>query len=289
MSHLPTQANKLLACIVITLSFMLIELIGGWLSGSLALVSDAAHMMTDASALIISWVALVLTKKPANAKKTFGYYRFEILAAIFNTGLLFMVGIYIFFQAIERYHQPQDIHPLAMSWIAGIGLLVNIITVGILQSSKNDSLMLKGAYLEVLSDMLSSFGVIIGGILIYFTNLKWIDTIIAILISIWILPRSWVILKESINILLESVPEHINTQSVHHAISNCSGVVNVHDLHIWSISHKRINLTAHVVIDKSCDIAEMIVFIKEKLKTDFGIEHSTLQLEYEVCQESHQH
>lgn len=231
MSHLPTQANKLLACIVITLSFMLIELIGGWLSGSLALVSDAAHMMTDASALIISWVALVLTKKPANAKKTFGYYRFEILAAIFNTGLLFMVGIYIFFQAIERYHQPQDIHPLAMSWIAGIGLLVNIITVGILQSSKNDSLMLKGAYLEVLSDMLSSFGVIIGGILIYFTNLKWIDTIIAILISIWILPRSWVILKESINILLESVPEHINTQSVHHAISNCSGVVNVHDLH----------------------------------------------------------
>ncbi|MDQ5884514.1 MAG: cobalt-zinc-cadmium efflux system protein [Pseudomonadota bacterium] len=289
MTLLSTHANKLLACIIITISYMFIELIGGWLSGSLALVSDAAHMMTDSSALVISWVALVLAKKPANTKKTFGYYRFEILAAILNTCLLFIVGIYIFLQAIERYHQPQDIHPLAMSWIAGIGLVINIITVWILQSSKNDSLMLKGAYLEVLSDMLSSIGVIIGGILIYFSNLKWIDTIIAILISLWILPRSWIILKESINILLESVPDHINTQNVLHAISNCPGVINVHDLHIWSISHKRINLTAHVVIDKHHNMTEMIVFIKEKLKNDFGIEHSTLQLEYEVCQESHQH
>lgn len=289
MLTITSQQNKLLACILITLGFMFVELIGGWLTGSLALVSDAAHMMTDTSALIISWVALMLTQKPANAKKTFGYYRFEILAAIFNTCLLFLVGIYIFFQAIERYYHPQDLQPLAMSWIAGIGLVVNIATVFILQSSKNDNLTFKSAYLEVLSDMLSSLGVIIGGIVIYFTHLKWIDSLIAILISLWILPRTWIILKESINILLESVPEHLDSKVIYSTIKKCPGVIDIHDLHIWSISQKRINLTAHVVVDKNFPLSEMLISIKNLLKNDFEIEHSTLQLEHEICKESHHH
>lgn len=190
MTFITSEPNKLLVCIMLTLLFMFVELMGGYISGSLALISDAAHMMTDASALIISWVALILAKKPANTRKTFGYYRFEILAAIFNTFLLFLVGIYIFFQAIKRYHQPQEIHPVMMTWIAVLGLFVNMITVYILHSSKNESLMLKSAYLEVLSDTLGSFGVIIGGILIYFSHWRWIDSLAAILICLWILPRS---------------------------------------------------------------------------------------------------
>jgi cobalt-zinc-cadmium efflux system protein len=196
---------------------------------------------------------------------------------------LLLVGIYILFEAIKRIYSPAVINSTGMMTIAAMGFLINLLAVSILHSSKDDSLNFKSAYLEVLSDMISSLGVIIGALLIHFTHLYWLDTLIAILISFWIFPRTWVLLKESINILLEAVPEHINYNEVKKALLSLSGVKNIHDLHIWSLSTHQINLTAHVTIEKEANLQEMLGFLEEIVKDKFKITHTTFQLEHEIC------
>jgi cobalt-zinc-cadmium efflux system protein len=287
--HQTQHQKKLFLSIILSLGFMLTEFIGGLITGSLALISDAAHMLTDVSALIISWFAIAISKKKANSKKTFGYYRFEILAATLNTCLLFIIGIYIFIEAIKRLNTPTNIHSTSMMLIAGLGLIVNLIAVSILHSSKEDSLNLKSAYLEVMSDALSSVAVIVGGVLIYFTHLNWIDTVIAILIAIWILPRTWVLLKESIDILLEAVPSHIDSQLIEKKIKTIPGILGCHDLHIWSITNNKISLTAHVVIEEQSDMHKIIQNLNDFLKQEFAIEHTTFQLEYKTCEVENHH
>jgi cobalt-zinc-cadmium efflux system protein len=283
MSSSHVSPKRLLITIILTACFMLIEYAAGVFFKSLSLISDASHMMTDVSALIISWVAVKLSQIPANSKKTFGYYRFEILAASFNTSLLLLVGIYIFIEAIKRIYEPAVINSSGMIIVAIIGFLINLLSVSILHSSKDDNLNFKSAYLEVMSDMISSLGVIIGAIIIHFTHLFWLDTVIAILISFWIVPRTWALLRESINILLESVPEHINYHEVKKSLLSLSGVKNIHDLHIWSLSTHKINLTAHVLIQKEANMQEVLGFLQENVKKQYSITHTTFQLEYENC------
>lgn len=203
------NAKKLSIALALTTTFLIVEVIAGFLTQSLALLSDAAHMFTDAAALAIALVAIKIGQKPADNKRTFGYQRFEILAALFNALMLFVVAIYILFEAYQRLSHPPEIQSLGMMSVATLGLIINLISMKILVSSSQESLNVKGAYLEVLSDALGSVGVIIGALVIYFTGWMWIDTLIAVLIGFWVLPRTWVLLKQSINILLEGVPEKL--------------------------------------------------------------------------------
>ena len=204
----------------LTTTFLIIEIVAGFITQSLALLSDAAHMFTDAAALAIALVAIKIAKRPADNKRTFGYQRFEILAALFNACMLFVVAIYILYEAYQRFSQPPEIQSLGMLSVAIIGLVINLISMRILFSSSKDSLNVKGAYLEVLSDALGSVGVIVGALIIYFTGWMWVDTLIAVLIGFWVLPRTWILLKQSINILLEGVPEEIDIEKLRNDLLN---------------------------------------------------------------------
>ncbi|MFW1754891.1 cation diffusion facilitator family transporter [Acinetobacter wanghuae] len=241
------NSKKLMFALGLTLSFLIVEVIAGFITQSLALLSDAAHMFTDAAALAIALAAIKIGKKPADNKRTFGYQRFEILAALFNASMLFMVAIYILYEAYQRLSQPPDIQSVGMMIVAAIGLIINLISMRILVSSAQDSLNMKGAYLEVLSDALGSVGVIIGGAVIYFTQWMWVDTVIAVLIGFWVLPRTWLLLKQSINILLEGVPDEIDIEVLRQDLLALEGVEGIHQLKVWAISSQNIHLTAHLI------------------------------------------
>lgn len=270
---------------VLTTSYLVIEVVGGLITGSLALLSDAAHMLTDASALAISLTAVYLSDRPANSRKTFGYYRFEILAAAFNAILLFLVAIYVVYEAYQRLYAPTSIQTLGMLIIAVIGLLVNLMSMRLLASGKDNSLNVKSAYLEVWSDMLGSVGVIIGALIIRWTGYEWVDSAIAIAIGLWVLPRTWILLKETVNILLEGVPEGMDVEEIQTEICRIPGILGVHDFHLWSLTSGKPSLTAHIVYDKAYDHSEhLLPLLQEILATKFSVFHTTFQFEHKPCQ-----
>jgi cobalt-zinc-cadmium efflux system protein len=290
-SHSHTNdSSKLLWIICLLLTFFSIEVIGGFITSSLALLSDAAHMFTDIIALFSAWVAFKVSSKPIDMKKTFGYYRFEILAAAFNTLLLFATALYIVYEALDRLYHPESIHSQGMLLIGLIGLIINIIALKILSDTHHqDNLNFKSAYLEVISDLLSSVGVVIAAVFIYFFHYAWIDSVIALLIACWVIPRSWIIFRDSMEILLESVPKDIKTQEVYHSMKAIPGVLNIHDLHIWSITKQKIHLTAHVIIQEENQSSLILNQLQEILHEKFKIRHTTLQLETQECFEKTQH
>lgn len=267
----------------LTGSFMVAEAVGGWLTGSLALISDAAHMLTDTVALGIALFAIRMGRKAADRRRTFGYGRFEILAAAFNAGMLFMVAIYIFYEAWQRFVRPPEIQSLPMLVIAVLGLIVNFASMRLLISGKDESLNLKGAYLEVWSDMLGSLGVIIGAGIIYFTGWAWFDPLIAVAIALWVLPRTYILLRESTNVLLEGVPKGMDLQKVKSALAENAQVLDVHDLHVWEIGSGKLSLAAHVMLRPGAAVDEFLKNAKERLEKAFGIHHCTIQCEYQPC------
>lgn len=270
--------------LILTASFMVAEVVGGILTNSLALISDAAHMFTDSAALAISLLAIQIGKKAADKKRTFGYHRFEILAAAFNAILLFGVAIYILVEAFLRISNPPDIQSNLMLIIASLGLLVNLIAMKLLSQSKDDSLNVKGAYLEVWSDMLGSVGVIVGALLIRWTGWGWIDSVIAVGIGLWVLPRAWALLKQSTHILLEGTPEHLNIDEIKQALSSHWGVDSIHDLHVWSISSGKSSLSVHVVCQhREVDWTDLLQQIRAMLAVRFDLHHTTIQLEATPC------
>lgn len=240
------NAKKLTFALVLTSTFLIVEVVAGFITQSLALLSDAAHMFTDAAALAIALVAIKIGKLSADDKRTFGYQRFEILAALFNASMLFVVAMYILYEAYQRFSNPPEIQSLGMIIVAIIGLIINLISMKILFSSAQESLNVKGAYLEVLSDALGSVGVFIGAVIIYFTHWVWIDTLIALLIGFWVLPRTWILLKQSINILLEGVPEEIDIEKLRNDLLGLKEVESIHQLKVWAITSKNIHLTVHL-------------------------------------------
>ncbi|WP_019140968.1 cation diffusion facilitator family transporter [Noviherbaspirillum massiliense] len=270
----------------LTTGFMLAEVIGGFVTGSLALISDAAHMFTDAAALAISLAANQIGKKPADRQRSFGYYRFEILAAAFNALLLFAVAIYIVYEAWLRLKHPPEVHSTGMLAIAALGLVVNLVSMRFLSGGKEESLNIKGAYLEVWSDMLGSVGVIIGAIIIRTTGWTWVDSAIAVGIGLWVLPRTWSLLKSSLHILLEGVPEEIDMAEVEQALLATPGVTSIHDLHIWSIGSGKVSLTVHAVYDERMVAADVLDAMRRRVNEKFGISHITVQCELEPCEEA---
>ena len=282
----PTQNERTLWIVLgLTVGFMLAEVAGAFITGSLALLSDAAHMFTDSAALAIALAAARISRRPANSRLSFGYHRFEILAAAFNALLLFGVAVYIMTEAWRRVNEPADIAVQGMMAIASIGLLINLIGMRLLHSGKESNLNMRGAYLEVWSDMLSSLGVIIGGFVMLATGWMWIDTMIALGIGLWIMPRTWKLLKASLHILLEGVPENIDIVKIREDLENIPGVLSIHDLHVWAISSGKPSLTVHVVVEPDAASDQVLSLIREHLAQQFGITHTTVQCESQACEQ----
>ncbi|MBD9648511.1 cation transporter [Ensifer sp. ENS09] len=273
--------SRLWASLGLTGGFMLAEVVGGILTGSLALISDAMHMLTDTAALAIALVAIHVGRRPSDLLRTYGYARFEILAAAFNALLLLGVAFYILYEAWKRLSEPQEIQSGGMLVIAVIGLVVNLASMRLLTSHKDESLNVKGAYLEVWSDMLGSVAVIVGAVVIWLTGWQWVDSLLAVGIGFMVFPRTWVLLKECVNILLEGVPPGLRLADVHATIAAVPGVASVHDLHLWAITQSQPSLTAHAVLADGADAETVRRAIEDRLRVTFDLHHTTLQMERE--------
>lgn len=274
------NARQLTWALGLTSLFLIAEVVGGVLTQSLALISDAAHMFTDSAGLAIALAALKLAERPADPKRTFGYARFEILAAAFNAVLLFLVAIYILYEAYQRFANPTTVDSIPMLAIAALGLVVNLICMRILVAGKDESLNVKGAYLEVWADMLGSLGVILAAAAIWLTGWNWIDPLVAIAIGLWVVPRTWSLLRESLNILLQGVPEGIAIADIERSLRELPGLKGLHSLHVWAMTSGQNVLSAHLEIGQ--DVTDAMAFrqrVEALLHERFGIDHITIQLE----------
>ena len=277
------STKRLAIALSLTSIFLVAELVGAFLFGSLALLSDAAHMFTDSAALAIALAAVKIGQRPPDDKRTFGYRRFEILAAAFNAILLFAVAGYVLIEGIGRFFDPEPVESVGMLAVATIGLVVNLISMRILAGGKDDSLNVKGAYLEVWADMLGSLGVIGAAVAIYLTGYNWIDPIVAIGIGLWVLPRTWILLRDTTHILLQGVPRGFDLKAIREKMGQVPGVVGVHDLHLWSVAGDDASLTAHVAIADGGSSESTRRAVVGMLEAEFNIHHATIQTETEPC------
>lgn len=276
-----TQDKKVLKiALVITFITMIAEFIFGFLSNSLALISDAIHMFTHSFALIISLVAIIIASKKAPADKTFGYYRIEVLAAFVNGITIILSIFWILYEAVERYFNPSEIDLMTAGTVAVIGLIVNIITGVILMQGDKENINLKSAFIHMLSDALSSVAIILGYILIYYTTWYFIDILLAVLVSFVIGKWAYTVLKQSVNTLMESSP--ISIEEVKNYIEkNHSKILDIHDIHIWEITQDMHNMTAHILINEKdiINYAQILHDVNHSLEDNYSIVHTTLQIE----------
>ncbi|HWL61597.1 MAG TPA: cation diffusion facilitator family transporter [Steroidobacteraceae bacterium] len=274
---------RLVWALVLTAGFLLVEIAGGLLTNSLALLSDAAHMATDVAALGVALAALRLARRPADPRRSYGYARLESFGAMVNGAMLIVVAGYVLWEAVGRIRNPTPVAADGMLLVAALGLIVNLVSMRLLQAGSHTSLNLRGAYLEVWSDALGSAAAIIGALLIRFTGWTWVDAVIAVLIGLWILPRTWALLRDAGHILLEAAPAGLDLDEVRKALAGSAGVRDVHDLHVWALGSADVVLTAHVVIDPDADIDQERVRLGQVLAQRFGIRHATLQMEHRPC------
>ena len=288
--HTTSNARLIAIALALTGTFLVAEVVGGILTGSLALISDASHMFTDTVGLAIALAAIRIGQRPADTRRTFGYQRFEILAAAANAILLFGVAAYILWEGYQRLIRPQEIQSLAMLGVATLGLIVNIIAMRLLSDRKDASLNVKGAYLEVWSDMLGSIGVIIGALVIRFTGWTVADPIIAVLIGLWVLPRTWTLLRQAGHVLMQGVPEGIELDSVRSLLLQHPAVAQIHDLHAWSLGSRQTVVTAHIVLREGKDDPEEVrLSLLTALEDRFNVHDATLQVERKACEDGHAH
>jgi len=279
------QGNLLIA-LFITGAIMVAEVIGGLLSNSLALLSDAGHMFMDVLALLLSFLALRFATRPATQKQTFGFYRLEILAALINGTVLLALSLFIFYEAYQRFIEPREIRGFIMLGVAAIGLGANIISALVLKAGSHESLNVKGAFLHVIGDLLSSVGVILGGAIILLTGWKRVDSIISFVIGVIILIGAYRLVMESVHILLESTPKDIGLNEVIDGVKTIEGVRDLHHVHLWTITSGIYALSAHVLIEDQMTSrsSQILEDIDRFLRERFNIDHTTIQFECEACQ-----
>lgn len=283
-NHAAGANSKMLAIALgLTTTFLIAELIGSFVFNSLALMSDAAHMFTDSAALAIALAAVKIGQRPADDARTFGYRRFEILAAAFNALLLVAVACYVLWEGVQRFFEPVEVQSTGVLIVAAIGLVVNIIAIRLLSAGKDQSLNIKGAYLEVWADLLGSVGVIIGALVIMLAGWQWVDPLVAIGIGLWVLPRTWILLKDTTQILLEGVPRGIDLAALRASIAATPGVGGVHDLHVWSMASDDHSLSAHVELSDGADFETVRASVAGMLHDQYEIQHATIQVEREPC------
>jgi len=267
--------------------YMVAEFVGGWLTNSLALLADAGHMLSDVSALALSFFAIWIAARPSPSHRTYGYYRAEILAALVNGASLIAIAMVIFWEAIQRFQSPEEVAGPMMMGIAIGGLVINLISMSILHGGKDESLNLRGAWLHVMMDALGSVGAIIAGLAIWQFDWQWVDPLASILIGSLVIYSSWRLLAEAVSVLMESAPANINVDEVHDAMTEVRGVSEIHDLHIWTITSGLISLSAHAVTEDDRPDVDVLKELREMVNDRFGIDHVTIQIEPHGFEERH--
>jgi cobalt-zinc-cadmium efflux system protein len=271
--------DRLKLVLGLTLTYLAAEVIGGIVTKSLALLADAGHMLTDVGGLALALFAINITQRSPTEKRTYGYYRAEILAALANAIVLIFISLYILYEAWQRFKSPPEVSSKNMLIVAAIGLAVNITGIIILRKGSQQSLNMKGAYFEVLSDMLTSIGVMIAAIIMLTTGWYYADPIISAGIGLFILPRTWILLKDAVGILLEGTPSDINLADLKAALNSIPGVIAIHDLHVWSLTSGMNAMSVHVLVTENMNAKDVLTVIKLKMRDDFKITHTTIQIE----------
>jgi cobalt-zinc-cadmium efflux system protein len=281
--------SRLAAAFGLTVAFMLAEVIGGLWTGSLALLADAAHMLTDAGGLALALVAIRFAEKPATPQRTYGYVRMEILSALANAVVLLLLTLYILYEAYQRFLEPPPILGGPMLAVAVVGLIVNLISMKLLAGGSSESLNVKGAYFEVLSDMLGSLGVIIAAVIVMATGWTLADPIVGAGIGLFIVPRTWILLKQAVHILMEGTPPEVDIALLERSLLALPGVTAVHDLHVWTLTSGLDAMSAHVVIADMAETRATLVAANRLLADQFGLKHTTIQIEDEAIRRTDGH
>ncbi|MED2977133.1 cation diffusion facilitator family transporter [Bacillus swezeyi] len=282
-NHVHHASKKaLLTSFCLILTFMAVEIIGGILTNSLALLSDAGHMLSDAAALGLSLFAVIVGEKAATANKTYGYKRFEILAAFINGITLLAISLYIFWEAFQRFFNPPEVESFGMLGIAVIGLFINIAAAWVLmRGGTSENLNIRSAFLHVVGDMLGSVGAIIAGLLMLFFNWNIADPIASVLVAFLVLISGWRVAKDSVHVLMEGKPKHIDLDALKKGLLSIPSVKDIHDLHIWSITSDFPSLSCHLTVSDNSDRDRILKQVSEYLKKEFNLEHVTVQIEGE--------
>ncbi len=271
--------KRLAWALALTVGYMVAEIVGGYLSDSLALLADAGHMFSDSAALALSLFASWISQRPPTHKLTYGYYRAEILAALANGATLIAIAILIFIEAFRRLQQPEPVAGGLMLSIASGGLAVNIVGMLILHGGKDASLNIRGAWLHLLTDALGSVAAIVAGALIALFGWYWVDPTASIAIGLLVIYSSWDLVKQAIAILMEGTPAHLDLEILQNAMREVDGVREVHDLHVWTITSGLDSLSAHAVLENGHDPRQALAALQTVLHDRFGIEHVTIQID----------
>lgn len=273
--------KRLVAVLVLSAGYMFAEVIGGLLTNSLALIADAGHMLSDVAALALSLFAMWIAQRPPTPQRSFGYYRTEILAALVNGATLVAVALYVFVEAHDRFRAPPDVQGGLMMAIAAGGLAVNVAGLLILNAGRNDSLNVRGAWLHVATDALGSLGAIIGGLLIWTRGWNWADPAVSVIIGMLVVYSSWNLLRQTVSVLMEEAPAHIDVDELRNSMASVPGVSAVHDLHVWSITSGMVALSGHVCIGDGVSSSQVLAEVCKRTREGFGIDHITIQVEPE--------
>jgi cobalt-zinc-cadmium efflux system protein len=271
--------KPLIIAFFMTAGYMVVEFVVGFSVNSLALISDAAHMGTDVLGLGMALAAISLASRRTTSQRTYGFYRLEVLAALANGILLFGVAGYVLFEAIKRFGDPPSVPGTPLLVVAVIGLIINLISFRLLTAGSKESINLKGAYLEVMGDLLGSVGVIVAAIILVTTGWQYADPIIGVGIGLFILPRTWILTRQALRILMEVAPPHLNIDAITAEIDALPGVAAVHDLHIWTITSGMESATGHVVVEPGANYQEVLTSVATLLRDDYHISHPTIQCE----------
>ena len=288
-SHLREAAkqttSRLSLSLFLTLAFVVIEASAGYFANSLALLTDAAHNLTDVIALGLSWFAIRLTSQPANARKTYGYHRAGILVALLNSTTLVLIAIGIFYEAYHRFSAPPEVRSGILIGVGLIAVVINLVTALLVHRGSESDLNLRSAFVHLVGDVISTVGAVIAGVVIYFTGANWLDPLVSVLIGFLILYNAWGILRETVDILLESTPHDVDIKKMVSEITEVDGVLGVHDLHVWSLTQNLRTMSAHI-LTKDISVsagAEIQGRINELVFHRYNIAHATLQLECVDC------
>ncbi|MGH0035134.1 MAG: cation diffusion facilitator family transporter [Myxococcota bacterium] len=274
-----SDRRRLALTLALAASYMLAELIGGWLSGSLALLADAGHMLSDVAALVLALFALWIAQRPADARRTFGHTRAEILAALAQGAGLVVVAVLVVIEAVDRLRSPSDVEAPLMLMVAAGGLVVNLVGLLVLEGGRGHSMNVRGAWLHVLSDALGSTGAIAAGLAIWLWGVTWADPAASLAIAVLIVVSAWNLLRDAIDVLMEAVPAHLDVEEIRTALRDVDGIEEVHDLHVWTIGSGEVSLSAHAVSTHEDGAAEVLGRLHDVLLERFGIDHSTIQIE----------
>ncbi|GLS06235.1 zinc transporter ZitB [Chitiniphilus shinanonensis] len=272
----PSSQKRLLIALAVTGGFGIVELVGGVWTGSLALISDAGHMFTDAAALLLAVIANVVGQRPADTRQSYGYSRAEVIGALINSLAMIALVVWIAVEAVSRLLNPSPVNGLGVMVIAVIGLLVNVISAWSL-SHDHDNMNSRGALIHVLGDLLGSVAAIAAGAVIYYTGWRPIDPILSVAVSLLILRSTWRLLRQSTHLLMEGVPSHLKLEEIGYSLAREDGVAQVHDLHVWQIAQRRIALSAHLVIESPRQWPALLARLTRMLSERYGIAHVTLQ------------